>query len=354
MNIRFAIVALAAVFPLSAQTQVDLASQGKSADFSGFGTTKPMKTGTQVPASCTLGEFFFLVGALPGNNLYACTNTNVWSQMAGLPQVSGQTGNVLATDGLGVQWTALTGDLQGPATGLRVTGLQNRAVGNLTPVDGQVLQWNGTTMQWEPHGITGSGGVTVKSNAVTVGQETTLNFQPGFGVLQSLLDAGSQISIQQSVDSAIVETRANLQAAGSLSCNSSATSGNQYQCGLNPSLSAYQAGIVVYWQPDVSPTAAATLNIDTLGAKPVLLRDGSNPETVDLIAGETYPIWYDGAAFRLMTVPVLGPRSAAPRPTCTAVERGRLWHVPGAAGVADTLALCAKDATDAYAWRGLY
>jgi hypothetical protein len=40
--------------------------------------------------------------------------------------------------------------------------------------------------------------------------------------------------------------------------------------------------------------------------------------------------------------------------TCDAANRGRLVFVQGGSGVKDTLVLCAKDATNAYAWRTIY
>ena len=42
------------------------------------------------------------------------------------------------------------------------------------------------------------------------------------------------------------------------------------------------------------------------------------------------------------------------RPTCVAAYRGGFWTTNGGAGVADTVAVCAKDAGDAYAWRTIY
>jgi hypothetical protein len=42
------------------------------------------------------------------------------------------------------------------------------------------------------------------------------------------------------------------------------------------------------------------------------------------------------------------------KPTCDATHQGTLWFTQGTTGVKDTLEVCAKDATDAYAWRTLY
>jgi len=66
-----------------AQTQIDLRTQTKSVDFSGV-PTKPFQTGTALPATCSAGETFFMVGAPAGQNFYGCTATNAWTlQTAG-------------------------------------------------------------------------------------------------------------------------------------------------------------------------------------------------------------------------------------------------------------------------------
>jgi len=41
-------------------------------------------------------------------------------------------------------------------------------------------------------------------------------------------------------------------------------------------------------------------------------------------------------------------------PSCTSTTRGVLWFVNSAAGVADGLVVCAKDASNAYAWKPLF
>lgn len=42
------------------------------------------------------------------------------------------------------------------------------------------------------------------------------------------------------------------------------------------------------------------------------------------------------------------------KPTCSATVRGTLWFTQSATLVKDALEVCAKDATDAYAWRTIY
>jgi hypothetical protein len=46
--------------------------------------------------------------------------------------------------------------------------------------------------------------------------------------------------------------------------------------------------------------------------------------------------------------------SGGAAPSCAAANRGQIWYVPGGAGVKDVVEVCAKDATDAYAWRPIY
>ena len=41
------------------------------------------------------------------------------------------------------------------------------------------------------------------------------------------------------------------------------------------------------------------------------------------------------------------------RPAASSIRRGMIWIVQGGGGVADTVAICTKDAADAYAWRTL-
>jgi hypothetical protein len=42
------------------------------------------------------------------------------------------------------------------------------------------------------------------------------------------------------------------------------------------------------------------------------------------------------------------------QPACDAAARGMFWHAQGAAGVKDDVQVCAKDATDGFAWRSLF
>jgi len=145
---------------LCAQTQVDLRTQSKSIDFSGANTTRPVKSGTTLPATCNVAELFFKSDAAPGANVYACTAANTWTLETGgsFPAVSGNSGKVLTTDGAVLLFGSLGGDITGPATAATVTQLQGRPVSAASPGSGQALAWNAIASRWEPQTISGGSG----------------------------------------------------------------------------------------------------------------------------------------------------------------------------------------------------
>jgi hypothetical protein len=209
-----------------AQTQIDLRSQAKGVDFTAAASTKPMKTGTVLPATCGAGEMFFKTNAPAGANLYACAAANVWS-------------------GQGVQ--------------------------------------------------------TIQSNGVTVGTQATTNFSTGPGLLSLTSDTGSAIDVLWALDTAVNQTQPGEQSGAALWCDSNSASGTAYACSMTPTAGAYTTGMTLHWRPDVTATGGpTTLNIDTLGATPVKLADGtSDPTPSDIVAGRLCDIWFDGVEFRL-------------------------------------------------------
>jgi hypothetical protein len=145
------------------------------------------------------------------------------------------------------------------------------------------------------------GNETVMSGGSLVGNTGTVNFVTGTGLMTVIAAAGSQINVQTAVDTAVVQTQPGEQGGAALLCASGSGSGSAYQCSLNPTLGSYMEGMVLHWIPDVNGAGGATtLNVDTLGMRPMKQADGvSNPGPSDIIAGQLYSLWYDGAAFRL-------------------------------------------------------
>ncbi len=77
--LRLLSAGIAVVGIMAAQTSVDLRTQSKNVDFSAAASTRPIKTGVGLPATCSAGEMFFLSNATPGLNLYGCTSPNTWT-----------------------------------------------------------------------------------------------------------------------------------------------------------------------------------------------------------------------------------------------------------------------------------
>lgn len=294
-----------------AQTKVSLRDQAREIDFSGAVSARPLKTGTVLPATCSVGEMYFRTNAAPGSNIQICVATNTWMVASGnsVPSAVGQDGRVLTTVSGAAAWADLSGDVTGAASNLRVQRLQNRPVANTAPATGQALVWNSTLQQWEPQTISGGGGggsMSIQSDGSLVGTRSTLNVASGFGMLNVLSDNGGAVVWQPQVDTAVIQSKAAAQSGAEQICFSSSASVVSYTCSMAPVLTAYTTGMVVNWRPDVTGTGGnVTLNIDTLGARPVKLADGvTNPAAGDLAATRMFPLWYDGTNFRLMSSPV--------------------------------------------------
>jgi hypothetical protein len=161
MRKKSVVIVLAAVSIAAAQTKVDLRTQGKSVDFSSATSTKPSKTGTAIPATCSVGETFFKTDAPAGANLFGCTATNIWTAQSGsssLPAVGGNANKILSNNGSAADWRALNGDISGAPDSVTVNAIRGRSLAVTAPSNSQVLTWNGTNNQWEPQNQSGGSG----------------------------------------------------------------------------------------------------------------------------------------------------------------------------------------------------
>lgn len=163
--------------PLLAQTvrYGGVTTQGGAQDFSAAASTKPAKSGTTLPSSCSVGELFFKTDAAPTSAvLYACTAANTWTQQTGgagtaYSQVQDEGTNLTPRNTLNFTGGGVAcsddsansrtncnvpntagGDLSGTLPSATVTALQGRAVASTAPSDGQVLKWNNAASQWQP------------------------------------------------------------------------------------------------------------------------------------------------------------------------------------------------------------
>ncbi len=219
---------LAAASSLSGQTQVDLKTQAKAIDFTLAPETRPVKTGTALPARCAVGDLLFLTNAAAGANLYGCVAVNSWS-----------------------------------------------------------LESGGG----------GGGSLTVDSSSIFVGSRSVANFIAGPGILNLISDTGTQINVQQNADTSFLLTRAQAQAGSDTTLSCATGSSTAYGCSPNGNaLMAYTDQQRFGWKPDRSCGAAPSLNISTLGAKPLYRSDGTAIQAGDCAAGTQVTIWYDAGA----------------------------------------------------------
>lgn len=73
------LLGLLAAYPITAQTQLDLKTQSKSVNFEGALSTKPLKSRSILPATCSTNEVILLTSAPAGSNIYVCVSTGNWA-----------------------------------------------------------------------------------------------------------------------------------------------------------------------------------------------------------------------------------------------------------------------------------
>jgi hypothetical protein len=73
-----------------------------------------------------------------------------------------------------------------------------------------------------------------------------------------------------------------------------------YAVTLSPIPTAYAAGMVVNFKANTINTGAATLNVNSLGAKSIKTRSGSDPFDGQILATSVNPVVYDGTNFQLI------------------------------------------------------
>lgn len=81
----------------------------------------------------------------------------------------------------------------------------------------------------------------------------------------------------------------------------STTGNDTYAITVAPVPAAYATGMRLYFKPDTANTGAATLNVNSLGAKSILRPDGSALADGDVAANQIIGVAYDGTNFLMIT-----------------------------------------------------
>ncbi len=266
--------AIAGLRIASAQTQINLAAQGKSPDFSNMGQTKPFQTGTSLLATCAVGAVYFLTTAPAGSNLQLCTAPGTWTPVnSAAPggSLSGTRVSAAATDALstsdngvnvvydGSGSVAVTlpqaGSTGGPGALWTAFVFNGTAAGNvtITPV---VSNIDGSASLVIPP----LEGVSLWSDGTNYHTNGTL-ITPGTGVII----ANRQVSADPSVMLSIED----YQTAQPLECFPTAGQSVNYTCSTPTVFSAYANGMRINWQPDVACTGNPTISVNGLPPMPI-------------------------------------------------------------------------------------
>src|ERR1019366_1368667 len=207
---------------LTAQTQIDLRTQAKHIDFTAADSTRPIKTGTALPATCVQGDMFFKTDAPAGANLYGCTAANTWSVQGGISSAN-------------CQYDAASGTL-------RCTDARGNVYATVETAT------NGTPNQW------------VDYIAPTGIPHTS---QPTAAAVGAVADPGSNGIPYRNGSGTAAPASAN-EMSGPSFCQD-AGAGNGYACNLNPPISSYKTGTSYWFKAGAANTGAATINFNALG-----------------------------------------------------------------------------------------
>jgi hypothetical protein len=317
-------------------TQINLATQGKNIDFTGAPFTRPVKTGTALPGTCSLGDIFFKTDAAAGQNLYACTAVNTWvpqstSAPAGLGD-PGSNGIVVRT---GINTTSAVGAPAGAIVGTSDTQtLTNKSI-NASEINA------GTLSAARLPAFSGDISTSAGSSATTL---ATVNSTPGaFGdathAVQLTVDGKGRITAVSQV--AISGGGGGSIAAGTLaSIPLTCSAGTLYFATDQP------AGQQLY---TCSAANSYTQEVNLGGSGALAFTSGSLDINLAIVPRLTAANTFSG--FNTVTNG-LSLLTTNTQPSCGATYRGTFWYLNNGASK-DGLQVCVYNGS-AYAWVALY
>lgn len=315
---------------LQAQSRIDLRTQSRNVDFSEATSTKPIKTGSAQPSTCTLGEVFFNLNSPSGQNLYGCTASNTWTQLSGvagsttsaindcLVVGSGSTITVTAPCRISIGGvihsinTNAAATLSGTVTAGTIF-LYWDSAGNLVADENtQAVLTCGANCRTAANGGFPPGAFPLatavfSNNAFTGSSVTDLRsffsnktVYCGAGLTCTENQLTGELTVAANTANSLL-TKSTFQAGQPVRCASSAAS-SAHTCSLAPILSpGYSTGMVIEFTPTATAVSgAATLAIDGFAAKAIKKADGlTDPGPDEIAIGQQVALRYDGSAFRM-------------------------------------------------------
>jgi len=276
------------------QTQLNLGTQAKNVNFGSISITKPVTIVTTISGvTCTVGQIAFVSTASPGQNLYGCTSTNVWSLLGGTGSGSGTVTSVgislpaLFTCGAPVTTSGtlactysltpglvagtnvtITGTwpnqtISAAATG-NATSIQGITVSNTAPSTSQFLEYNGTSYTPTTIFSLNAGLGTSVTGTSTLAVNVAMGFRTVSGTNDNLVntDCGGVVSYSSGSSVTVAIPQASL--------------GGNFLAGCPVTVRANGAGAVT-----ITPSGSSTINGGSsltvnAGKACLLLSDGTN------------------------------------------------------------------------------
>jgi len=316
-------------------TQINLATQGRNIDFTSAPFTRPLKTGTALPATCSPGDLFFKTDAVAGKNLYACTAVNTWvvqstSSAAGLGD-PGSNGIVVRT---GVNTTSAVSAPAGAIVGTSDAQILTNKSINASEIN------SGTLSGAQMPAFTGDVSTSAGSTATTL---ASVNSTPGsFGdathTVQLTVDAKGRITAVSQIG--ISGGGPSITAGTLTSIPVSCTVGTLYFATDQP------AGQQLY---TCSAANMYTQEVNLGGSGALAVSGGSLDVNPAIVPRPTAANTFSG--FNTFTNG-LSLLTTNAQPTCAASYRGTFWYLNNGAAK-DGLQVCVYNGS-AYAWVSLY
>ena len=248
-----------------------------------------------------------------------------------------------------------------PLSPLSVTG--GAALGSYgssvaAPTDGLIVSGNvgiGTATPTEK--LTVAGNVAVTGNIVSSGTVTTNEVKAAGG--QRFVVGGAYGTVQYfAPPSSYAYYNAYMNAADTQS-NGGYTVYNDASQSLSAQIFGSAAGGTSFGLPNASLTnlvaasGVSALSVGTMGNVPLVLGT-SGSERVRVSGSGNVGVGTSSPQQKLEVSGGVRLNTTTAKPACDASARGTFWVSQGASGVKDSVEVCAKDASNAYAYRTLY